>query len=210
MSYNEKIAEGDKHADKIIKVLSAEVLIASTAPVVVSWAALVPSISAAIISIGQAYGVKWTRDEAWHFIRQCFLGGGFWCAAVLFGYKFCVALLQTTGIGYLAAYGLDASLNTAAAYAIGHSAKLYFREILLSHRRLTDEMIYRNFFTSLQEARKKRLSAGIDQSKRRFFSPKEKDTRLSAYLAEGVNLAKRRGGFRKRRRRKSLWSSLFH
>ena len=226
MQINEKVAEGDKRADKIIKALTAQVFLISSAPIVVSWAALVPSISASIISIGQSYGVKWTRDQAWHFIRQCFLGGGFWCAAVLFGYKFCVALLQSTGIGYLAAYGLDASLNTAAAYAIGYSSKLYFREFLLSQRRLEEEEIFRNFITGYKEAKNnKRFSrtAGIvDQRKycahqsfkpsfsmriRRLFSSKKgNDVRLSAFLAEEVNLAKRRRCSRKRRK---TWFSFF-
>ena len=210
----------DANANIHVRNLTLAIGAISAAPVVVNWTAAVPLIVVCVCDIGKTYGFTISKDEAVHFIRQCFAGAGLLFVATNLAFKLAAGLLEATGIGYAWGFALDASITTAAAYAIGSSAKLYFRELFLHKERLSDEQIVRNFI-SVYEQRKKERSEEANtcrtigarrhnsslQSIKNFFSRKKKEEEYYGGLPPEI--VKRRGGLR-RKRKPSLFSSLFH
>lgn len=117
----------DEKADAAIKTMIATVIGTAAIPAYVNWAATAAAMGAGVVSIGLCYGVKLNKDEAWHLVKQFILAGGFWFAGMILGSRILSMILTSTGIGYFGAVAMDAAVSAALAYAIGESAKAYFK-----------------------------------------------------------------------------------
>lgn len=119
--------EQDEKADIAIKAMMGTVVGTAAIPAHVNWAFTATALGAGVVSIGFCYGVQLTKEEAWKLVQQFFLAAGTWFLAMNFGSKFLAMVLSSTGLGHGAAFAMDATISSAAAYAIGETAKEYFK-----------------------------------------------------------------------------------
>ena len=117
----------DERADQAIKAMVTAVVGTAVIPAYVNWALTASALGAGVVAIGLCYGVQLTKDEAWKLVKQFFMAAGTWFIAMNFGSKFIAMILTSTGIGYGPAVALDATISATAAYAVGASAKEYFK-----------------------------------------------------------------------------------
>ena len=129
MNKKEKYLEADRKADQRINTMIGTVVATSALPTQVNWATTASAMGAGVISIGLCYEVKLNRDEAWHLIKQFFSAAGFWFLGMAVGSRILSLIFATTGVGYLGAVFLDATVSSAIAYAIGACAKAYFKGV---------------------------------------------------------------------------------
>ena len=118
----------DERADGIIALMIAGTIGAAVVPViVVSVPALAAALGTGVAAMGRVYGVQLNKDEAWKLVWQFFKAAGFVFLAFSFGAKIATTILAFTGLGYGAAVAMDGVLGAAIAYAVGQSAKAYFK-----------------------------------------------------------------------------------
>lgn len=139
----------DKNADKAINTMMTAVVGTALVPAHVNWALTASAMGAGVVAVGLCYDVKLTREEGWKLVRQFVMGAGFWFISMNVGSKILSALMESTGIGYGAGAAIDAAASAAFAWAIGSTAKKYFRNEYLGKAKLSKEelgMIFRQAF----------------------------------------------------------------
>ena len=120
-------SQQDTNADKAITTMIAAMTGAAVIPAHVNWALAATAMGSGVVAIGLAYGVKLTKDEGWKLVKQFILGAGLTFVGLAVGSKIIAMLLSSTGIGHLGAVALDATVSAAIGYAVGETAKEYFR-----------------------------------------------------------------------------------
>ena len=118
----------DQKADIAINTMMGSMAVmAATAPAFVNVPFVMGAMASGTVAIGLCYGVKLTRQEAWRLVYQFIMGAGITFIGLNIGTKIFAAILQSTGIGYAPAVGLEVTMATALAWAVGNTAKAYFK-----------------------------------------------------------------------------------
>lgn len=117
----------DENADTAVVAMMTAASVAASVPGPVNWVAFSAVLGSGVVAIGLAYGTQVTKDEAYKLIKQFVLGAGFTFLALTVGSKILGTILAVTGLGYFAAVAMDVAISTAIAYAVGESAKAYFK-----------------------------------------------------------------------------------
>lgn len=117
----------DEKADIAINAMVSAAVVFAAAPGPVNWAAFSTALGGGVVAIGLCYGVTITRSEGWKLVKQFVLGAGFTFVALNVGSKLFAVLLSLTGFGYVVGVALDAAISSAIAYAVGESARAYFK-----------------------------------------------------------------------------------
>ncbi|HZP82810.1 MAG TPA: DUF697 domain-containing protein [Chthonomonadaceae bacterium] len=121
--------QADAQADKVIATMVKGMVGAAVIPAHVNWALVATAMGAGVIRIGNCYGIKLTKDEAWELIVQFFRAAGLTFCALNVGSKVLAALMSSTLIGHASAVALDATISASLAYAVGGCAKSYFKGV---------------------------------------------------------------------------------
>lgn len=145
----------DNDADVAIKSMMTAVVAAAAVPAHVNWALTASAMGAGAVAIGKCYDVQLTKDEGWKLVRQFVLSAGMWFLSMNVGSKMLSALMQSTGIGYAVGMALDAASSAAFAWAIGSTAKAYFRNEYLGKSKLTKEELGEIFRKAFKEQKNK-------------------------------------------------------
>lgn len=145
----------DNDADVAIKTMMAAVVGTAMVPAHVNWALTASAMGAGAVAIGKCYGVQLTKDEGWKFVKQFVLSAGLWFLSMNVGSKILSMLMETTGIGYGVGVALDAATSAAFAWAIGSTAKEYFRNEYLGKQKLTKEELGEIFRKAFRDGKNK-------------------------------------------------------
>lgn len=145
----------DNDADVAIKTMMGTVIATAAVPAHVNWALTASAMGAGAVAIGKCYDVQLTKDEGWKLVKQFVLSAGMWFLSMNVGSKILSALMQSTGVGYAVGMALDAASSAAFAWAIGSTAKAYFRNEYLGKSRLTKEELGRIFREAFKEQKNK-------------------------------------------------------
>lgn len=145
----------DNDADVAIKSMMTAVVAAAAVPAHVNWALTASAMGTGAVAIGKCYDVQLTKDEGWKLVRQFVLSAGMWFLSMNVGSKMLSALMQSTGIGYAVGMALDAASSAAFAWAIGSTAKAYFRNEYLGKSKLTKEELGEIFRKAFKEQKNK-------------------------------------------------------
>lgn len=145
----------DNDADVAIKTMVGTVVATAAVPAHVNWALTASAMGAGAVAIGKCYDVQLTKDEGWKLVKQFVLSAGMWFLSMNVGSKILSALMQSTGVGYAVGMALDAASSAAFAWAIGSTAKAYFRNEYLGKSRLTKEELGRIFREAFKEQKNK-------------------------------------------------------
>lgn len=125
--FDRSLDEADKAADRVITLMTVSATGCSILPEPGSSIALSTMLGAGVVWIGKCYGVNLTGEDGWKLIIRFFMAAGFGYMARAVGLKLISAILKITGVPYIIGVVLDAAVSAAIAYAIGCSAKAYFR-----------------------------------------------------------------------------------
>lgn len=145
----------DNDADVAIKTMMGTVVATAAVPAHVNWALTASAMGAGAVAIGKCYDVQLTKDEGWKLVKQFVLSAGMWFLSMNVGSKMLSALMQSTGIGYAVGMALDAASSAAFAWAIGSTAKAYFRNEYLGKSKLTKEELGEIFRKAFKEQKNK-------------------------------------------------------
>lgn len=145
----------DNDADVAIKTMMGTVVATAAVPAHVNWALTASAMGAGAVAIGKCYDVQLIKDEGWKLVKQFVLSAGMWFLSMNVGSKILSALMQSTGVGYAVGMALDAASSAAFAWAIGSTAKAYFRNEYLGKSRLTKEELGRIFREAFKEQKNK-------------------------------------------------------
>lgn len=145
----------DNDADVAIKTMMGTVVATAAVPAHVNWALTASAMGVGAVAIGKCYDVQLTKDEGWKLVKQFVLSAGMWFLSMNVGSKILSALMQSTGVGYAVGMALDAASSAAFAWAIGSTAKAYFRNEYLGKSRLTKEELGRIFREAFKEQKNK-------------------------------------------------------
>lgn len=145
----------DSDADVAIKTMMAAVVGTAMVPAHVNWALTASAMGAGAVAIGKCYGVQLTKDEGWKFVKQFVLSAGLWFLSMNVGSKILSMLMESTGIGYGVGVALDAATSAAFAWAIGSTAKEYFRNEYLGKQKLTKEELGEIFRKAFRDGKNK-------------------------------------------------------
>ena len=145
----------DNDADVAIKTMMGTVVATAAVPAHVNWALTASAMGAGAVAIGKCYDVQLPKDEGWKLVKQFVLSAGMWFLSMNVGSKILSALMQSTGVGYAVGMALDAASSAAFAWAIGSTAKAYFRNEYLGKSRLTKEELGRIFREAFKEQKNK-------------------------------------------------------
>lgn len=145
----------DNDADVAIKTMMAAVVGTAMVPAHVNWALTASAMGAGAVAIGKCYGVQLTKDEGWKFVKQFVLSAGLWFLSMNVGSKILSMLMESTGIGYGVGVALDAATSAAFAWAIGSTAKEYFRNEYLGKQKLTKEELGEIFRKAFRDGKNK-------------------------------------------------------
>ena len=141
--YDNSLAEADRAADRAITAMTVAAAGCAVIPIHVNWVAFCTTLGGGVVYIGHCYGVRASREEGWKLIVRFFIAAGFGFMALTFGAKFITAVMKSTGFPYPVGVLLDAVFSAAIAYAVGQSAKAYFRG---ERRKLELGRIFREAF----------------------------------------------------------------
>lgn len=133
------LAECDEDADVAIKVMMSTVTATALVPAAVNWAITASAMGAGCVGIGKAYGVSLSKENGEKLVIQFLKGAGLWFLAMQVGSKVITSILQFTGLGYGAGVALDAATSAAFAWAIGKTAKSYFRSQYNNGKKLSEK-----------------------------------------------------------------------
>jgi uncharacterized protein (DUF697 family) len=146
----------DEKADGVINTMVVTVVGTAVIPAYVNWAATAAAMGSGVVMIGVCYNITLSREEAWHLVKQFIGAAGFWFLGMAVGSKILSMILTSTGVGYFGAVAMDAAVSGAIAYAIGASAKAYFKGTRSSKE--LGEIFRKNFKSSkakIEEDRKR-------------------------------------------------------
>ena len=135
--------------------LSSAVVGTAIVPAHVNWALTASAMGAGAVAIGKCYGVELTKDEGWKFVKQFVLSAGMWFLSMNVGSKILSMIMESTGIGYGVGMAIDAATSAAFAWAIGSTAKAYFRNEFLGKSKLTKEELGEIFRKAFREQKNK-------------------------------------------------------
>lgn len=121
------IEECDRKADTAITAMIAAAMGGAVVPVAVSWPVAMTAMGAGVVAIGLCYDVRLEKDEAWKLVVSFIKAAGLTFGGLLIGGQLLAAALAFTGAGYGVAVALDAAACASIAYAVGHTAKAYFK-----------------------------------------------------------------------------------
>jgi uncharacterized protein (DUF697 family) len=116
--------------------------------------------------LGSIYGHHLTKEGAAHLIRQIFLSVGATFFMMLVGLKFGAEVLKVNGIftfgtATVAGMALDAGLAGAITFALGYTAKEYFKK----NKQMSKEEMRSRFKEFLkegkEEVRRRRSTIGV-------------------------------------------------
>ena len=113
----------DEKADGIIAGMTGGTLLAAAAPPVIDHAIFAAAVGGSVIAIATCYGVKISKEEAAKLVMEFVSYAGFAYA----GGSLIVSLSKATGLAYAPATALEAGLFSAMSFAIGVTAKHYFK-----------------------------------------------------------------------------------
>lgn len=145
----------DQDADVAINTMMAAVVGTAIIPAHVNWALTASAMGAGAVAIGKCYGVQLTKDEGWKFVKQFVLSAGMWFLSMNVGSKILSMIIESTGIGYGVGMAIDAATSAAFAWAIGSTAKAYFRNEFLGKSKLTKEELGEIFRKAFREQKNK-------------------------------------------------------
>ena len=145
----------DQDADVAIKTMMAAVVGTAVIPAHVNWALTASAMGAGAVAIGKCYGVQLTKDEGWKFVKQFVLSAGMWFLSMNVGSKILSMLMESTGFGYAVGAALDAATSAAFVWAIGSTAKAYFRNEYLGKSKLTKEELGEIFRKAFRDQKNK-------------------------------------------------------
>lgn len=195
----------DKRANTVIHQTVLQIAAASVIPAHVNWAFTATLLGIGVVRIGRVYGVTLSRKEAWKLIKQFLKAAGLWFVSVYVGSKVFAAMFETTGIGYVAGAAIDVTVSSSIAYAIGLTAKAYFRgehtnaelgEIMRKAFKEGKQQLSAEHLKKMREEEKATLfdygklreilvsEAGQDVMRRILLENAEVDTTLSAYMSQ--------------------------
>ena len=146
----------DKDADEAIKVMMTAVVGTAVIPAAVNWAITAAAMGTGCVAIGKAYGVTLSKENGEKLVIQFIKGAGLWFLAMTVGSKLVTAILEFTGLGYGAGVALDAATSAAFAWAIGKTAKSYFRSSYIGNKLTKEELgeIFRKAFNDKKKENK--------------------------------------------------------
>lgn len=130
----------DKDADEAIKVMMATVAGTAVIPAAVNWTITATAMGAGCVAIGKAYGVSLSKENGEKLVIQFLKGAGLWFLAMQIGSKVVTSIIEFTGLGYGAGVTIDAATSAACAWAIGKTAKSYFRSSYLGSKLTKEEL----------------------------------------------------------------------
>lgn len=145
----------DQDADVAIKTMMAAVVGTAIVPAHVNWALTASAMGVGAVAIGKCYGVELTKDEGQKFVKQFVLSAGMWFLSMNVGSKILSMIMESTGIGYGVGMAIDAATSAAFAWAIGSTAKAYFRNEFLGKSKLTKEELGEIFRKAFREQKNK-------------------------------------------------------
>ena len=93
-------------------------------------------------------------DEGWKLVKQFIYSAGGWFLSMNVGSKLFAALAQSTGLGYGVGVAIDSAASAAFAWAIGESAKEYFRRDYLGKSKMSKEELGRFFRNAFNNNKK--------------------------------------------------------
>lgn len=148
--------ERDEKADAIIWVA---VLINSglgVVPLGINVWTFVGVASVMVVWLGGVYDCHVTNDGAAKIIRQLFTSAGLMFVMFTFGMKFFAEVLKGAGVitmggTTLAGMALDAVLSGAVTYALGFTAKEYFKR----NQKMTQSEMHDMFHAKFAEGKRK-------------------------------------------------------
>lgn len=143
----------DIDADKAIKIMMGAVTATALVPAAINWGITASIMGAGCVGIGKAYGFDLSKENGEKLVIQFIKGAGLWFLAMQVGSKVLTAILQFTGLGYGAGVALDAATSMAFAWAIGKTAKGYFRTQYQGRKLSKEELgdIFRKAFKENKE-----------------------------------------------------------
>lgn len=113
----------DEKADKIILGMIAGTAALATMPPVLDVALYAAAVGGSVIAIGACYGIRISKGEATRLVMEFLSFAGF----AFGGGKLISGILKATGLGYAAGGAIDAILYSTMSYAVGVTAKTYFK-----------------------------------------------------------------------------------
>ena len=117
----------EKQADAIIFQTILQVAAAGAIPMFVNWAVSAGLMGIGIVRIGRVYGDTLTKQEAIKLILHFLRAAGIGYASIFVFVQIFTGVAQTTVIGYPVAAAIEASVMAGLMYALGITAKAYFR-----------------------------------------------------------------------------------
>lgn len=113
----------DEKANVIIASMMLGTAAIAVIPPVVDIAVFAAAVGGSVVAIGSCYGYSLSKDEGTKLVLSFITYGGI----AFVGGKFISGILKATGLGYAAGGVIDAALYSAMSYAIGATAKAYFK-----------------------------------------------------------------------------------
>ncbi len=128
----------DEKANGIITAMSAGTAAIAAMPPVVDVAVFAAAIGGSVVGIATCYGKSISKGNATDLVMQFMKYGGI----AFTGGKLISGVLKATGAAYAAGGLIDAALYTTMSYAIGVTAKAYFKDNIRDPSEL--KKIYKN------------------------------------------------------------------
>ena len=127
MNDKRSLKQCDKDADAAIDVMMYGIGALSLLPVALNWTLAATAMGAGTVAIGRAYGMTLEKEDGAKLVMQFIKSAGLMFLCLHVGAKIGAAIIQFTGVGYLHGVALDAVMSGTFAWAIGKTAKSYFR-----------------------------------------------------------------------------------
>lgn len=128
--YTEKqLKDMDDGADGALILMTEGAVVIGFLPVMVDIGVLMTAMGAGVVSIGKCYGCALTKGDAGELIKQFFKAAGMTFSFIFAGQKIVASLLKSNPATYLPTMIADATMCGATAYAVGSTAKKYFRHM---------------------------------------------------------------------------------
>jgi uncharacterized protein (DUF697 family) len=128
----------DENADAIIAAMTAGTTAIAIMPPLVDLAAFAAAIAGSVVAIAGCYDISITKGDAVELIMVCIGFGG----TAFTGGKLISGFLKFTGLGYAFGGFIDAALYSTMSFAIGVTAKRYYRDNIRDPSKLKE--IYKN------------------------------------------------------------------
>lgn len=125
----EALLDMDRKADTRILAMTGAGVGVGFAPVMLDVAVLMGTMGTGVVSIGACYGMGLTKEDAAELIKQFFKAAGMTFSMIFIGQKFTASLLKSNPVTYVPTMIADAVMCGTVAFAVGSTAKKYFRRL---------------------------------------------------------------------------------